>query len=237
VDVSPARKTYDPQIFSVKVLPGRTPTHDATARNDAGARPPSAAVRRPAQQDLQELQRLIRVLERHAPVGRADARRDLEVVGQPHLMGNAEPHLRAVNALLVTLATYQRQGRRRRSGREPGPTPATVTLVPSRNGRSGDNGAPVDHNDQHLRGARSHDTRGGPASPDANLAAAAARYIARDLAARQLTEFTSAEGYRLARALAKLGDVEAPVEQLLREASKVRLHPMPLADAVSHSPH
>jgi hypothetical protein len=72
---------------------------------------------------------------------------------------------------------------------------------------------------------------------DQQLAAAAARYIARDLAARQLTEFTSAEGYRLARALAKLGDVEAPVEQLLSEASKVRLHPMPLADAVSHSPH
>jgi hypothetical protein len=240
VDVSPARKTYDPQIFSVKVLPGRTPTHDATARSDAGARPPSAAVRPPAQQDLQELQRLIRVLERHAPVGRADARRDLEVVGQPHLMGNAEPHLRAVNALLVTLATYQKNvGRRRTTSRGPRPTlgPATVTLVPSRNGRSVDNGAPVDHNDQQPRGARSRGTRGGPASPDENLAAAAARYIARDLAARQLTEFTSAEGYRLARALAKLGDVEAPVEQLLREASKVRLHPLPLADAVSHSPH
>jgi hypothetical protein len=226
VDVSPARKTYDPQIFSVRVLPGRTPTHDATVRHASGAQPPSAA-----QQHLQELQRQIRVLERHAPVGEDDARRDLEVVGQPRLMGNAEPHLRAVNALLVTLANDQTSVRRRRrtTGREPRPThgAATVTLVPSRNGRSGDNGAPVDHDD----------TRGGPASPDADLAAAAARYIARDLAARQLTEFTSAEGYRLARALAKLGDVEAPVEQLLREASKVRLHPMPLADAVSDSPH
>ena len=213
----PARKTYDPQIFSVEVLPGSARTHEASTRQGDRAQQRSAA-----QQGLEELQRLIRVLERHAPVGQADGRRDLEVVEEPRRMGSAEPHLRAVNALLVTLATYQKTVRRqpRTTGRQPRPMlgPTTVTLVPSVNGRSGDNGAPVEHDDQQL-------------------AAAAARYIARDLAARQLTEFTSAEGYRLARALAKLGDVEAPVEQLLREASKVRLHPMPLADAVSHSPH
>lgn len=219
VDVRPARKTYG-QIFSVEVLPGRPRSHDATTRNDARTRSRSTAP-----QSLQELQRLIRILERHAPVGQADARRDLEVVEEPRRMGNAEPHLRAVNALLVTLATYQKAQkatrlRRRTTRQEPRPMlgPATVTLVPSGNGRSGDNGATVDHD-------------------DAQLAAAAARYIARDLAARQLTEFTSAEGYRLARALAKLGNVEAPIEQLLREASKVRLHPMPLADALSHSSH
>lgn len=207
--MSRVRKTYDPQIFSVEVLPGHTRTQNTEARQQSAV-----------QHDLQELQRLIRVLERHAPVGESDARRDLEVVDEPRRMGNAEPHLRAVNALLVTLATYQKTtSRPRRAGRQPRPMiPPTVTLVPAVNGRSVDNGVPVEHDNQQL-------------------AAAAAQYIARDLVARQLTEFTSAEGYRLARDLAKLGDVEAPVEQLLSEASKVRLHPMPLADALSHSSH
>ena len=83
-----------------------------------------------------------------------------------------------------------------------------------------------------------HPDRTPPAASHATeLAAGAARYIARDLAARQLSEFTSAEGYRLARSLARIGQVQAQVEHLLSEANKVRLHPMPLADAVSHSSH
>lgn len=100
--------------------------------------------------------------------------------------------------------------------------------------------------DTWVRGHRPTTGRAGPAAVpaagdagtvgvDAALAAAAARYIARDLAARRLSEFTSAEGYRLARALAAIGGVGADVEDLLADANTVRLHPMPLAEAVSHS--
>lgn len=93
---------------------------------------------------------------------------------------------------------------------------------------------------------RAHRTSAvGPAAPavtvspargvDVDLAAAAATYIARDLAARRLSEFTSAEGYRLARRLADIGRVRADVERLLADADTVHLHPMPLTGAVSHS--
>jgi hypothetical protein len=76
---------------------------------------------------------------------------------------------------------------------------------------------------------------GGAGPVDADVAAAAARYIARDLAARRLSEFTSAEGYRLARTLATIGGARDDVERLLADANTVRLHPMPLTGAVSHS--
>ena len=99
--------------------------------------------------------------------------------------------------------------------------------------------------DTWLRGHRRASEPVGPAvAPDAGegaaavdpaLAAASARYIARDLAARRLSEFTSAEGYRLARALATIGGALDDVERLLADANTVRLHPMPLTEAVSHS--
>lgn len=208
--MSLARKVYDPQISSDDVQPGRARTRDVSVRRD-----------------LVELQRLVRVLERHGPVDVADCGRDLEILDDQSRIGRAEPHLRAVAALLVTLETYQtlKAGRRSVERRDTATVVAPVaTLVPPVNGRP-INGRPVDAVPVTSTGH------------DKELAAAAARYIARDLAARQLSEFTSAEGYRLARALAKLGEVEAPVERLLADANQVRLHPMPLADAVSHSPH
>lgn len=125
----------------------------------------------------------------------------------------AARHLRAVGALLVTLQTsLDRRGVTRSAG----------DAVPLRPGRR-----PVRSDIGPVNGA------GGPGT---QLAAASARYIARDLAARRLSAFTSAEGYRLARALAAVGGVEAEIEQLLAEANTVTLHPGPLGDAVSHSP-
>jgi hypothetical protein len=114
-------------------------------------------------------------------------------------------HLRAVTALLVSLDTWVRGQRR--------PPPGELPVSASSEAAATPRDAPV----------------------DPVLAAAAARYIARDLAARRLSEFTSAEGYRLARALAAIGGVREPVEQLLADANTVRLHPMPLTDAMSHS--
>ena len=179
-----------------------------------------------ARRHLTELERLIRVLEHHVPVHEVSLHRDLALLGPGDAAGRAEPHLRAVTALLVSLATYQDASRRTVTARSRRPAPPAPVRAGARvnghhpNGRSPDGRPP------------------GEGTPtDRELAAAAATYIARDLAARQLSEFTSAEGYRLARALAKAGGVEAPVERLLTEANQLRLHPMPLADAVSHSPH
>lgn len=156
--------------------------------------------------DLGHLQHLVSVMHHHAPPAAAEER-ELARMADAVWTSAAEQHLRAVSALLATLDTYLRSRRRRR-----------IPMPPQ------------------------HGAAGGPApvpaaasAPDAALAAATARYIARDLAARRLSEFTSAEGYRLARALARIGDVEAPVERLLAEANAIRLHPPPLTDAVSHS--
>lgn len=157
--------------------------------------------------DVAHLQRLIGVLRRHARP-ESDDERELALLAGPVSASTAEQHLRAIGTLLATLDTYVR-GRRAHDRREPTPAPAHANGV-----------APA------------------PATvtaPDPALAAAAARYIARDLAARRLSEFTSAEGYRLARTLARIGEVEAPIERLLAEANTIRLHPPPLTDAVSHS--
>ena len=117
----------------------------------------------------------------------------------------AEQHLRAIGALLATLDSYLCGSRQGAGRRTPGP-------------------AAHDLDDER------RDDR-----PDPELAATVAHYIARDLAARRLSEFTSAEGYRLARTFARIGGVEAQVEQLLVEANTIRLHPPPLTNAVSHS--
>jgi hypothetical protein len=204
VDVTLAHEVYDPQI-PIDVQPRRTHTRDMSIRRD-----------------LAELQRLVRILHRHAAVGVEDHTRDLDVLDENRRIGRAEPHLRAVAALLVTLDAYQHLTvTKRRPVRDAATQqqPPVPTLVRPVNGQAADHAAPTS------------------TGLDTDLAAAAARYIARDLAARQLSEFTSAEGYRLARALARLGQAEAPVEQLLSDANQVRLHPMPLTDALSHSPH
>ena len=234
--MSLARKIDDPQI-PVDVQRGRTRTDDASIRRDVA-----------------ELQRLVRILHRHVAVGVEDRRRDLEILDEQCRIGRAEPHLRAVAALLVTLDTYQnlrgswfretRGGpappakkpeseRANASRQERDPTAITRGAVDAAPTEAQPSGPTL------VQPVNGHPINGALPSAllDADLAAAAARYIARDLAARQLSEFTSAEGYRLARALARFGDAEAPVERLLTEANQVRLHPMPLADALSHSTH
>ena len=168
--------------------------------------------------DLAELQRLVRVLERHVPVIETADHRELMLIGEDLAPYRAEQHLRAVATLLMTLSAYLRgiAPRRSRAPRRhivPRPAPESDD-GPSPNGHAVAEGA----------------------AKEMELAAAAARYIARDLAARQLSEFTSAEGYRLARELAKIGRVGEPVEQLLAEANQIRLHPMALPEALSHSP-
>jgi hypothetical protein len=204
-----------------------------------------------ARGDLRELQRLVRVLEHHVAVNEVDVQRDLELLADPDAVVHAEPRLRAVTALLVSLSTYRqvtaaararprravargsvRAGAGQINGTRAGGVSDTAVTHP--NGTAGINGGQV--NGRYVNGTRGGDGPAGAGASDRELAAATARYIARDLAARQLSEFTSAEGYRLARSLARLGGVEEPVERLLAEANKVRLHPMPLADAVSHSP-
>jgi hypothetical protein len=236
MDVSLARRIQDPQI-PIDVQRGRTRSHDASIRRD-----------------LAELQRLVRILHRHAAVGVEDGHRDLEILDEQCRIGRAEPHLRAVAALLVTLDTYQNlRGSWFRETRD-GPAPPTKKLGSGRAKASRQAGNPtaIKRGPVHaapteaqpsgttlVRPVNGHPINQAPPSAllDTDLAAAAARYIARDLAARQLSEFTSAEGYRLARALARFGEAEAPVERLLAEANQVRLHPMPLADALSHSTH
>jgi hypothetical protein len=188
-------------------------------------------VNRTLRRDLTELQHLIRVLERHAPVNVADCGRELQLLDGHSSPSRVELHLRAVTALLVTLETYQQVTATGRGGHGRDTASGVTRESPA---PAGINGAAV--NGRPLNG-HAGDRTPRSASQDTELAAATARYIARDLAARQLSEFTSAEGYRLARALARIGQVQAQVEQLLSEANKVRLHPMPLADAVSHSPH
>jgi len=206
-----------------------------------------------ARDDLRELQRLVRILEHHVAVDDIDVQRDLELLADPDAVVHAEPRLRAVTALLVSLSTYRRVTAaarakpRRAVAVAGGPVRAGAvqingtrgggasdTAVTHANGTARINGGQV--NGRYVNGTRGEDVPAAAGASDRELAAATARYIARDLAARQLSEFTSAEGYRLARSLAKLGGVEAPVERLLADANKVRLHPMPLADAVSHSP-
>lgn len=196
-------------------------------RGDASgrSRPSGTATLR---RDLAELQRLVRVLERHAGGGaERDTARALLLLPDEVPVTHAEQHLRAISTLLVTLATYRTSiGRGAARAARHGPT-----HVRARDGVNGSGPAPaVGPNGRAPAGD-------GPdvvVAADRQLAAAAATYIARDLAARRLTEFTSAEGYRLARRLAALGDVQAAVERLLAEANEVRLHPMPLADPVSH---
>lgn len=178
----------------------------ATSRSDDDA---AAATGR----DVAELLRLVRVLERHAAPSRAAGRRALLLIGEEVPVGAAEQHLRAVTALLVSLTTYRRAVTRRRSGGGP-------------------------HRPPRAAPAEADETAGAAAAAPRlppTVAAASAIYIARDLAARRLTEFTSAEGYRLARSLAAAGGVGEQVERLLADANRVRLHPMPLAEPLSHS--
>lgn len=181
--------------------------------------------------DFDQLQRLMRVLQRHAPVNVADCRRELQLLDGHSTTGRLELHLRAVTALLVTLDTYQQVRAAQRDGQRRTTTTRAEHAPPSTAALNGGavNGRPMN--------GRAPDPAQPSVPEETELAAAAARYIARDLAARQLSEFTSAEGYRLARALAEIGKVQAQVEQLLTEANQVRLHPMPLVDALSHSPH
>jgi len=202
---------------------------DPQTSDQAAGRSAPAVVDRSVQDDLAELQRLLRVLERHAPVDLTGCERELELLADHRSAGRAELHLRAVATLLVTLDTYQHAAARRRTHRRP-PAVAAVAAPPAPA-----NGRPL--NGHPVNGRRGGHLPAASEPADTELAAATARYIARDLAARQLSEFTSAEGYRLARALARIGGVEAQIERLLAEANQVRLHPMPLADALSHSPH
>lgn len=167
----------------------------------------------PARDDLRRLVDLVDCLQDRLPTRSVDDR-ELELVGGAVTPAIAAQQLRAITALLVTLDSYQRQARRPAVG---GASPRPVTalapqVVPP-----------------HRNGSQPADTA------DPGLAAATARYIARDLAARRLSEFTSAEGYRLARALARIGGVEQAVEELLGEANDIRLHPVSLTDALSHS--
>lgn len=211
----------------------------------APAAAPSTRARRraaKARNDLRELQRLVRILEQHVAVNETDVQRDLELLADPDAVVRAEPRLRGLTVLLVSLSTYRKATAAPRVRRRPPRAVADGARLPARSaGASGDGTNGVAVNGVHANGQCANGVHGDveriKAAADQQLAAATARYIARDLAARQLSEFTSAEGYRLARALAKLGRVEEPVERLLAEANQVRLHPMPLADAVSHSPH
>jgi hypothetical protein len=151
----------------------------------------------------------------HQLPARALDDRALELTGGAVTPVVAEQQLRGIAALLLTLDTYL-CGRRRRSTDAAAPRSAdpAPSATPAQR-----NGAPT------------------ATRPTAGLAAAAARYIARDLAARQLSEFTSAEGYRLARELARIGRDEQAVERLLAQANQIRLHPVALTEALSHSPH
>ncbi|CAN5872880.1 hypothetical protein BH23ACT10_BH23ACT10_19520 [soil metagenome] len=162
--------------------------------------------------DMAHLADLVDHLDALTPTRPIDDR-ELELVGAAVTPDIAEQQLRGIRALLLTLHAYLRSQR---------------TTTGSTAARSTDDGRPA--------APAVHDNGASPAQPsDPELAAAAARYIARDLAARQLSEFTSAEGYRLARALARIGGDEAAVDQLLGEANTIRLHPVPLTDALSHS--
>ncbi|HEX6254563.1 MAG TPA: hypothetical protein VFZ70_02015 [Euzebyales bacterium] len=181
----------------------------APQRPSRGARAGGSDRRAALTRDVAHLNHLIDVLhDRGAPDGVDD--RDPELLTGTRSPTVAEQRLRAASTLLSTLDTYLR-GRQR------------AQVSDGRDRR--DDGAA-------MRPPRVVATRSEPGS---ELAAAAATYIARDLAARQLTEFTSAEAYRLARALARIGGVSDAVERWLAEANTIRLHPAPLRDAVSHS--
>jgi hypothetical protein len=162
--------------------------------------------RAPRSHDVARLHELITAMQRTAPAPR-DEGRNAPLPDGTVVVSSAELHLRAIATLLATLDTYLRAV-------PEADRPTAVSAV-----------ATEDRPQADVRGT----------GPDAALAAAAARYIARDLAARRLSEFTSAEGYRLARALARIGGVEQSVDRLLAEANTIRLHPAPLTDAVSHS--
>lgn len=163
-------------------------------------------------EDMAHLTDLVDRLRHRLPT-RALGDRELELTGGAVAPVVAEQQLRGIATLLLTLDTYLRGRRNGSSGSAPrGSADPEPSPVPAQR-----NGAPT--------------------PPTAGLAAAAARYIARDLAARQLSEFTSAEGYRLARELARIGRDEEAVEELLGQANQIRLHPVSLTEALSHSPH
>lgn len=184
----------------------------ATVAEDDGA-----ADRSTLHQDMTELIRLVDRLQDAAPSRPLDER-ELELVGGAVTPTTAEQQLRGIGALLLTLQTYLR-------GRNATPQHADEPLRSvARDPATGSDRA-------RRNGAH------GRESSTAGVAAAAARYIARDLAARRLSEFTSAEGYRLARELARMGGAEHAVELLLGEANEIRLHPVPLTEALSHRPH
>lgn len=182
-----------------------------------GAAHGGAADRCTLHDDLAELTRLVDRLQDAAPSRPLDAR-ELELVGGAVTPTTAEQQLRGIGVLLLTLQTYLRS--RHAAPHQADEPPRSV----ARDTATGTDRA----------------RRNGVADtqpPAAAVAAAAATYIARDLAARRLSEFTSAEGYRLARELARIGGAEHAVEQLLGEANEIRLHPVPLTDALSHRPH
>lgn len=188
-------------------MPNRRRAVDTAARADAARR------RAVLRSDLARLTDLVDGLRRELPARPLDDR-ELELTGGAVTPVTAEQQLRGIGVLLLTLDTYLR-GRRQPPPVTARPSPgSTLSAEAARR-----NGTPT------------------TAGPAAGLAAAAARYIARDLAARQLSEFTSAEGYRLARELGRIGRDEATVEQLLTQANQIRLHPVSLTEALSHSPH
>jgi hypothetical protein len=160
--------------------------------------------------DVAHLEHLVDALPAHP--SRQRRRRSRPSDGRA--TSDAEQRLHAIGALLVTLQS-------RVDGTTP-PRPAAVDTQPET--------TTPDDQTRHAGAAAN-----GAGRVSTALAADSARYIARDLAARRLSAFTSAEGYRLARALATLGRVEAEVEHLLAEANTLTLHPGPLTDAVSHS--
>lgn len=158
--------------------------------------------------DVAHLVALVEALPRNPGPQRAPGRRPRPDDALAPGRPADEQRLRALTALLMTLDTDLRA---RADG-------GGVSRSDDERGPGGGGGA-----------------RPAGAGPGPELAAAAATYIARDLAARRLTEFTSAEAYRLARALAAVGGVAEHVERTLAEANTIRLHPTPLDRAVSHS--
>jgi hypothetical protein len=187
----------------------------ASRRSSRGARTGGSDRRTALLRDVAHLTHLIDVMrDRGAQDGVGG--REPELITATRSRSVAEQQLRAVSALLSTLDTYLRTRRRCAVGDDPTAAGGAASLA----------------SQEEVTGARQEATGLGPRS---ELAAAAASYIARDLAARQLTEFTSAEAYRLARALARIGGVSTSVERWLAEANTIRLHPAPLRDAVSHS--
>lgn len=182
--------------------------------------------------EFEALQRVVGELARKGAADLSDAR-ELQLIDprgpNPSI---DEQRLRLTTVLLVTIANAHRLGWRRMHADRPPRTTHSVRGILAPIGqafvrpRDGNHPGPAD-SPCTLRTPRDTALR--------HLTAAAARYIARDLAARRLPEFTSAEGYRLARSLAAFGAVDSEVRDLLAEANRARLFPPSYGQPASFS--